>query len=78
MSETIDITKTLKNGHFWIKNMPGAMKIIVDIIKSDPKDCTFVDDCEENIRMAKMINMKTVLITPDFPLSKYLDIVLCE
>ena len=76
--KTIDITKTFKDGHFWTKHMPGAMKIITDFIKADPRECTLVDDCEGNLEMARKMDMKTVWITPDFPLSKYLDIVLSE
>lgn len=67
-----DITSTEKNGVFYPKQDYKALLNFAEQIEQKPEDCVLIDDSAYNIKSAEKAGMKTVLITPENDLKKYL------
>lgn len=70
--ECYDIKTMERNGVFYPKQDPMALKLFAAKINHTPENCTLVDDTEKNLTSAKQVGMKTVLISEKFTLKQYL------
>lgn len=57
-----DILETFRDGRFWGKQMEGSLEQDCKRVGATPDECTMIDDMNENLKMAKKIGMKTILI----------------
>lgn len=67
-----DIKTMERNGVFYPKQNPQALKNFAAKINQLPENCTLVDDTEKNLISAKQAGMKAVLINEKFTLRQYL------
>ena len=67
-----DIKTMERNGFFYPKQDPMALKLFAAKIYQLPENCTLIDDTEKNLSAARQVGMNTVHITEKFSLAQYL------
>jgi FMN phosphatase YigB (HAD superfamily) len=68
----IDITQTEKDGVFYPKQDPKALRALTQTLGVRPEDCTLLDDTSYNVDAARRIGMNAVLIDEKNTLKNYL------
>lgn len=71
-----DITSTYFNNIFHPKKSDLGLLMVAEKLGQEPEDCILIDDAEFNCAKALSIGMEAVLITEDFTLKEYLQILL--
>lgn len=74
---SFDILETYHDGQFWGKQIEGSLEQDCKRVGATPDECTLIDDMNENLKMAKKIGMKTILVK-NHNLSKVLEKLIQE
>lgn len=64
---------TIERLGFIPKPHPGAFRRLLHAERLDPHRCIFVEDSPANLRTAKQLGMKTVLVSPSVQAPAYVD-----
>jgi putative hydrolase of the HAD superfamily len=68
-----DSVWTIERLRFTPKPHPGAFRQLLRTERLDPRLCIFVEDSPANLRAAKQLGMKTVLVSPTVQAPAYVD-----
>ena len=68
-----DSVWTIERLRFTPKPHPGAFRQLLHTERLDPRRCIFVEDSPANLRTAKQLGMKTVLVSPTVQAPAYVD-----
>lgn len=73
---SIDSIWTIERLRFTPKPHIGAFRRLLHVERLDPRHCILVEDTAANLRTAKQLGMKTVLVSPKSQAPTYVDVLI--